>query len=505
MKKWILISLMLASFGLTAQDAKTKEATSAVAPTANATAPAETVKPEKPVENKDAKKVADLEKSVAEMKKALEEQAKKSEAQNAKIADLEKKMTVKPVKKIEKKPVTKKAGVVFKPYGFVELYGWENDVLFTGNDLPLFVKNEDKKNFGMTPKGTRLGTKILFPSIKSVDLMGVVEVDFVANNMYSGAAESRPGIRMRHGYMKLSKTLGDTTIGFLAGQTWSIATPLIFPSLIDPSGGWAIGNVWQRQPLIKVCAKQKMGDFSLIFQGGIARAMTGASSHKNSFIETNIDAGDAANTPQMQGQLGIKGKVSGIGIFAAVGGAFGKEDYSKGVNYNSKKDENGKSIMIEGDKVDVYLLNAGAKISHKYAGISGKYFMGKNLDLFGVFGGALLFDDKGKVSDGRKAHGFWAQLSINPIPGVININAGLGQELIDDAGTYVNKKDFLATGMNYKSNKGMWITAYYTIAKHIKIGFQYLNIKTEGKESATENTKKERSGNSIMYDFKYIF
>ncbi len=372
-------------------------------------------------------------------------------------------------------------------YGFIEAHGWHNNASMIGNDLILWGKEEDKSNTGMTLRKTRFGLKVTFPSIEAADVLGVIETDFYGDLATSGGAEARPMPRLRHAYFSIGKTFGDNTVGMKMGQTWATATPLIFPSLINPGAGWGMGNTWQRMPLVELYGSRKMGNFFLALQLSAARPMTGATVHTGGSIETSIDAGEASGLPIFQGQLSLKGKAAGFSINLAVGGAYGKEDYSDGVT-------KGKNIYY-GKEVDLYFFNAGLNISHRWGFLKGKFFTGSNADLFGAFGGAIRTtkDDSAEESfsviGSSDVMGGWGEIGFKPLKSN-SVSFGMGIEKPDS-----DQEGFCGP---YDKNSAMWVAAYQTFFERVTFGFNWLRV-------TTEQSEKEITGDSFVFSGKLVF
>lgn len=375
--------------------------------------------------------------------------------------------------------------VEFKPYGFVELYGWYNDADINKSNLLLYVKDEEKGDeFSMSIRKTRLGLNILFPSITTVSLKLKGEVDFSGNMTSSGTAEGRPQMRMRHAYADLNKNLGMGSIGILVGNTWSPATPNIFPSGINPSGGWGIGNVWQRMPQITVNGKLKFNQITTGIILSATRPMSGNSANKGLSSEVG-DAGDYSLMPIWQGQIFTSGKIGSISFLLGIGGAYGKENYEDGVLLTN-------GTTLQGEKVDVQLLNVGLKLTHKYAGISGKAFMGKNLNVFGVMGADVIKDDSDMIIDGAKAKGFWIQGDIKPVS-TLYIAGGFGVEDPDD------EQEFAYNSIKYSMNSSTWAYASYTFLERFLVGVQWTHLVTETKDNV------KLTANSYMFQTRVSF
>lgn len=425
---------------------------------------------------------------------AIERQMRDTEEEQRRLVEENKALDGKKPDPASPKEKEKKA-IEFAPYGFIEMIGWANDSLFVGNDLPLYVIDRGQSTTGVTAKGSRLGTKILFPRLEAVTLTATLEVDFVANMADTGYAESYPGVRLRHAVMDLSKTWGDSTLGFKAGQTWATALPNIFPALINPACGWGIGNIWQRMPLAEIYFTQRFAQtFAFTTQIAAARAMTGASSNRNSFLEVNIDAGDASHIPQLHGQLSLTGRFSDIDLLFAVGGAWGRENYKSGVNLNKKE------IKYVGGMTDVGLIVSSLKLSHQYAEVAGKFFWGQNLDTFGVFGGSLIAEEidvtTRRVTGSQRALGWWTQLTMKPLK-ELALHVGYSSEDPDE-------KQAGATPL-YFNNDALWVSAFYTFFERLTIGFQWIQMQTHDIKLAGAPARRSMTGNTIMGNAKLTF
>ena len=391
--------------------------------------------------------------------------------------------------KAEEKPAEKKKDeklsgdpIMFKPYGFIELYGWANDAQFVSNDLTIYVKDEKGSTANLSARNSRLGFTITVPYITAVDLSAKLEIDFFGSLPDGSYAVTSTGIRMRHAYFKLAKTFATgTTLALLAGQTWTTAIIPIFPNLINPAAGWGIGNPWNRLPLAEITIAQKMGKVCAGIKLAAAKPISGASSNRKNFIEMNVDSGDVSNWPSLQGQLFLNGKFDKMSFNFAAAGAYGREDYTGGIKMNNSED------LVYGDEVHTWIFNTALVISHKYADIKGKFYLGENLDMYGVFGGSLIRDENDIVRDSMEAMGYWAELSLKPFAGLV-LSTGLGAEMMEDS-----------DDAKYKQNDAFWVAAYYTFFNHFRIGFQWQNTITEYED------KGKLQGNSFMGSLRFTF
>ncbi len=425
---------------------------------------------------------------IGERLSALEKRQEELAAENRKLRE-ELKTPEKAAEAVPQTPapVGKKA-VEFVPYGFVDLTGWAHDARFNASELPLYVKDESESTTGVTAKRSRLGTKILFPQLETVKLSATLEIDFFTNMADTGFAEGYAMIRMRHAFFDLSRTWGASMLGCKIGQTWLTAVPNFFPAVVNPAQGWAVGNLWQRMPLAEVYFTQKFADtFAFTAQLAAVRAITGASANRNGFLEVNIDAGDASHIPQIQAQLSLKGKVSGLDLLLAVGGAWGRENYKGGVLQNRK------TVTYTGGIVDVGLIHPALKIAHEYFELAGKFYWGQNLDGFGAFGGGLLTEQLDaatvRVIGSRRTMGYWGQVTGKPLKG-LSLNIGYGAEDPDQ------KQEGAAPG--YERNSSLWISSFYTFFDHVTLGFQWAQV-------WTDTAGGRLTGNSIMGNVRLSF
>jgi hypothetical protein len=369
--------------------------------------------------------------------------------------------------------------VKIKPYGFIEIYGYGNDAKLMSNDLMVYVLDQEGSVFGMSARNTRLGLDISVPYIKSVDLSAKLEIDFVGSLPDTGNAETSTGIRMRHAFFKVAKTFEtDTTLALLAGQTWATAIIPTFPNIINPAGGWGAGNLWNRLPLVELELAQKAGHFDFGLKAAAVKPITGTSANRRNFIEVNIDAGEASHWPSLQGQLYLKFKIPSIDVFWAAGGAYGREDYTSGVKVNNGDD------LLYGNEVEVWMFNTALKVVHKYAELQGKYFIGKNLDMFGFFGGSIIKKD-GIVMRSMSGTGFWADVTMKPVKN-LRLSVGLGSEYTSH------------TQSVYDQNDTFWLSLFYTFFGHFTPGFQWQQI-------VTEKDDAKLTGNSYIGSLKFSF
>lgn len=496
MKRFMFsMMILIVTMGLTAQEPAQPE-TKAEEPKT------EEPKADEPKAESEEEKV-DAEKQVEALTKQMKELAESVKKRDAEMELLKNELNNMKAKmeapKVEEKVAEKKEEVKapekkdekivkFKPYGFFELAGYATDALFQYNDLMLYVKDENGSTSNISARNTRLGLDVSIPYVTAVDLSGKFEVDFLGGLAKSGMAESNVGLRMRHAYLKIGKTFKTgTTLSLLAGQSWATATIPIFPNMINPGYGWGKGNLWSRLPLAELEVAQKAGPTCIGLKFGVAKPITGASANNGNFLEMNLDAGDVSHWPSLQGQLYLKAKFAGIDLLWAAGGAYGRENYVDGIKINNAAEP------TFGDEVEVWMFNTALKVSHKYAEIQGKYFMGANLDMFGFFGGSTIKDADKYIVDSLKAQGYWAELSLKPYKG-LKLSVGL-------SGEYTNHDQAA-----YDQNDAVWVSVFWTFFDHFTPGFQWEQVITESSPTVDNVTTSQKlTGNAFFGNVKFTF
>lgn len=176
------------------------------------------------------------------------------------------------------------------------------------SQTPLFILSEDpsfgpadQSGFTLHPRLTRFGMNFKGPQIpgtRGSAPSGSLEMDF-----QNGGRESRPIIRIRHAWFKLSWK----TLSFLAGQTWDVFAPL-YPTVNNDSLMWNAGNVGDRRPQLRLSWDGKAGKGSLSVAG--AAGLTGAVDPSD--LDGNgVRDGEASARPDAQLRVGYSGPAGG--------------------------------------------------------------------------------------------------------------------------------------------------------------------------------------------------
>ncbi|MBN2695466.1 hypothetical protein JXR93_12460 [bacterium] len=371
-----------------------------------------------------------------------------------------------------------KPSIQFKPYGYIELYGIASDTGMVGPELLIYSKDKTKEGFIFNARNSRFGTKITLPSVKNVTLNATMEIDFFGTMADSGMSESRPMPRLRHAFFDIKKTIGEHYFGVIGGQTWSVASMTLFPSMINPGVGWAMGNPWQRLPQIQLYYGKKFGKHVLNFKFSANEPMTGSSLNRGKLLSSDYDAGGSSMMPLLESSLTFDAVLKKFKIFAGVSGSYGKEDYS---DYSN-------GSVIGGKTVDVQMFSGALKVEHPYFAILGKYYMGKNIDIYGVgFGSALAKELKEgsdpatyEIVDSVPTKGFFVDLSVFPFGDkTLQFVFGMGMDDPDE--------DFDNATVAYNKNSYYLGAIYYTFVEQFKVGVNYMRVMKEASDDIDSN------------------
>ncbi len=164
-----------------------------------------------------------------------------------------------------------------RPYGFFKATAIYDTSSPYGNDFPLpgFIgdtNGPDKiAEFHLKTRSLRFGTNFEWLDMApNVVITGRFEVDFEgnftrANNRnISSLRSSQPSIRLGYGRIDWRAT-DRTTFNFLAGQDWTLFASSTLPNLLEStqSGAFGFGNIFERQPQIRLGVNHNFGGFSI--------------------------------------------------------------------------------------------------------------------------------------------------------------------------------------------------------------------------------------------------
>jgi hypothetical protein len=335
-------------------------------------------------------------------------------------------------------------------YGYVKL----DTIYETGNSFPgnyaFYAVNPGDSDglLHMTANQTRLGLTIKAPGCGDFKLSGNVEIDF-----YGGNAENKAYNFMRKAYLEIS----NGKISILAGQTSDIISPL-FPSDLNYSVLWGMGNIGYRRPQLRLTKyfKGEKSEFKL--EVGVVRA-----------IGNGLFGGIALGTPNAQGRLSGKFLMANAAVELGVSGHYGKSKES------AAKDFTTQSINVD------FQLSMGKNVK-----FLAEYFNGKNL---GTYLGGILQSSNTDTGTEIAAQGFFANLVIQLSP---KISSSLA------FGTDDPKDGDLSAGYRSK-NTAIFGNIIFKLAPALSMGFQATHCQTDYLN--LENQKTLRLQNSWMLSF----
>ncbi len=347
----------------------------------------------------------------------------------------------------------------FKIYGMIRLDMAWSDSQFNDTLVPFFVKSEDQNNAGGAKKDdadftmhvrlTRLGLDFTGPEIEmlgSPDLTGKIEIDFFNKNNAFGAAESRAGVRIRHGYLRLQ--WGD--FGVLAGQTYQIIAPL-YPSVNSELPQWGAGNLGDRAPQLRFEYTPKVGSGKLTLTTGIV--LTSAVDNEDQDGDGFRD-GEQSGVPSVEGRAAYAFPIfDGQHIVVGAWGHFGREQTED--FFATERDFN--SIA--------YGIDVTIPIYEDVVWVKGELFAGENLDDVrgGILQGANLV-----TGDEIRSRGGFVELGVKPASW-LKIYAGYSRDDPDDSDLNVGDRS---------NNEVIW-GAIVTSFGPLSIGTEYLYWETD--------------------------
>lgn len=316
---------------------------------------------------------------------------------------------------------------------------------------------ENAQNFTIYARLSRFGMNFLGPEVSALGgarLSGNLETDF-----QNGGSESRPNIRIRHAFFKLSWK----TVSFLGGQTWDVISPL-FPAVNNDSLMWNAGNVGDRRPQLRFSWDPKMsgGTFSLTGAAGL----TGAVDEKD-LDDDGVRDGEASGRPNVQLRAGWARAIDGDESRKMSFGVWGHRGWEKTstASISGQDSFNTRSVGID---VKVPIL--------KWFGFQGEAWTGANLSDFRGTSGQGINPASGQEIEGD---GAWMELSFK-VGSSLSFYPGF---TIDDP----RDSDVPAQG---RTQNGAWYLATrYQPNPSFLMGLDYLHWTTEyeGLQDGTDN------------------
>jgi hypothetical protein len=332
------------------------------------------------------------------------------------------------------------------------------------------AKDAHDSQFSMTPKQTRLGIKISGPQNDEFKTSGLVEFDFYGTD----AGENKAALLLRHAYLQFDWPKDRFSI--LAGQTSDLISPL-FPSTLNYTVGWWVGNIGYRRPQIrftKIYALGKNIDWTI----AAALTRTIKSTPDKSATDFTADTGRESGLPGIQARTALKfpffgDKPTEIGFSGHwTKEEFDTDDYGHHVNFDSWS-----------NNIDII------QPVNKWLAFKGELFTGENLSAY--FGG--IGQGVHKVSSSKyneiASKGGWVAASLGPW-GKWSFTLGSGVDKVN--------KDDVETGSR-TLNRNVFGNVIYSLDKNAKVGFELSHWRTEYKGPG--DAEDLRAQMSFMYSF----
>ncbi|MCP4712744.1 MAG: hypothetical protein GY869_29300 [Planctomycetes bacterium] len=351
-------------------------------------------------------------------------------------------------------------------YGYFKLdAAYDTHRTSTGNfarwvESDMNARHDDQ--FNMTANQTRFGLKLTGPKEGNVYTSGQIEIDLYGN----GAAENKPGILLRHAYLKFYCVENDITL--LAGQTSDVISPLV-PSTVNYIVAWWGGNIGYRRPQIRLTKGFELSeDTSLEVAGAITRTIGDTTS--------DFDPGDA-------------GEDSGIGTFQARVGLtlplLGERKTVFGVSGHWGQEEYDIDQFDHYEKFDSWSINVDlVQPINDWLTLKGEAFTGENLQTyFGGIGQGInvpLDDEIGST-------GGWVAATLTPVNNWI-FNIGATMEDVRANDVEIGDRTL---------NNSIFANATYSLSSNSQIALELSKWHTE--------RRQEGGADSIRTQLAFIF
>ena len=310
--------------------------------------------------------------------------------------------------------------------------------------------------FGLMVKPTETTSNAWQPSGKlEFDFFGVRPVD---NVLPTGRVLNQP--RLRFAYFQLSR--GNFKI--TAGQDNAIIAPLDPVSLSHvavPLGATA-GNLWAWLPQVRVDVTHKVGNGSLLFQGGVLRPQfadprLGDLPPSGTSIDSTPGLGERAAQPFYQSRVAYSHPMNGSNLVVGAGGHYGRERIGADHTLDSW------AFAID------YSVPILRRVTWR-----GENFVGSNLVPFGggVLQGVAFLQPVGTAPPTKinriGAGGGWTELVIKATADNKNVfYTGVGD---DDP-----RDEHLLAGTTRSRNAFAWASYFHRFGDNTTVGLEWSN------------------------------
>jgi hypothetical protein len=347
-------------------------------------------------------------------------------------------------------------------YGFIKFDAAYDTQRVSIGDYIRWVESEqeeeDDNQFNMTARETRLGMRILGPTVGDMVASGRLEIDF-----YSGDFENKANVMMRHAYLQLDWPQRNFTL--LAGQTSDVISPL-YPATLNYPVLWWAGNIGYRRPQFRLTKGFKLKeDYLLLFQGAVSQTI--------GRVFDSVDTGGDSGFPTLQGRTALTFPCFAGPATIGVSGHWGQEEFDS-------DDADDKDVDSWSANLDLALPLA------RWLVFKTEIFTGSDLEAFlGGIGQGVNVTTLEAIDDS----GGWAAFSLGPFnKWQFNMGAGMDNPENSD----LNKGD-------RSRNSAVWGNSIYSVTKDIKVGLELSYWKT--KYVDIEDGETVRFQTSLIYFF----
>ncbi len=360
-------------------------------------------------------------------------------------------------------------------YGYLKLDAAYDSSRIDNGNYAKWVEREDTNSdddqFNMTANETRLGMLINGPDSGVVKASGRVEVDF-----FEGGAENKARLMMRHAYMKLDWP--EDRFSIIAGQTSDVISPL-YPSTVNYSVGWWVGNIGYRRPQIRLTKEYDVGPRDdLKLEGALARTIGRDS-------VTGTDSGEDSGLPTVQARasmslpLFVWTEVSTVGI----SGHIGEEEYDITTSGRDKE-------------FTTWSLNLDfTQPVNKWLSIKSEVFTGENLDAYlGGIGQGVTTTAGANQYEEIGSKGGWVAAGLGPWDKT-RFNIGLGMDDVERG----NVNNASSTNPGRTLNQSVFANMFYSLNKNTEWAVELSHWRTEYR--GTGDGDSLRAQTALIYRF----
>ena len=335
-------------------------------------------------------------------------------------------------------------------YGYLKLDAAYDTSRTTNGNYAQWVDpenmNDDDDQFNMTANQTRFGVNITGPDNNRVKASGRAEVDFYGG----GSAENKANPMMRHAYLKLDWP--DEKFSILAGQTSDVISPL-FPSTLNYSVGWWVGNIGYRRPQFRLTKVIPVdSDASVKLEGALAR---------------NIGRPDEVAAPNGT----ESGEDEGFPVVQARASVTLPDRSTLGVSAHWGKEEYDTTVFGDHEDFTTWSLNFDLTqpVNDKVT-IKAELFTGEDLNAYlGGIGQGVTLDAGANRYEEVGSKGGWIAASLGPWDD-IRYNVGIAMDDVDRGDVHNGDRTL---------NRCVFGNMFYALNKHVDWALELSHWRTQ--------------------------